>query len=533
MAKKEPEPRIEQLMAEHLDAANRFFDDPAEALRVLVGRYYLAALKTGGSPGALMDTLMRHLPYARQMAVLGDETDWELRELQARASLEAFVHITKPDYEGTLHQQLICRRVQAAHEQDGGRLYIGMPPRHGKSEIASVRTPAWQLGRDPSTKILLIANTQQLADTFSRQCRDLVFGDPVYRKLFANVQPDPAKQAQSEWRTSEGGGVKAVGAGVSISGHGADLIIIDDPHGDDDWQNPAVLQRVYDWYTSAVRTRLLPGGSIVLLMTRWHVNDIVGRLLALAETESEADKFDALVLPGIAQADDALGRAEGQALWPERFDLDWLASQRALSEEWFEAQYQQNPVAFSDYVFRADWIKRGGRPAKADAKVFWTADFAISMTERSDYNVLARWWQKGKRLYMLDHRRYRGDIVGTLEVMRDLTRRYGGETLYLPDDSVEQTMKPIIKRDFPSWRIRTEALAGDKRMKSQLAAAAMSKGMVCFCNGQAGLDAFIEELLAFPNGVHDDCVDALSLAAWVAFGKLGEFQMIVGGRVVE
>lgn len=537
------QPDIEALMLANMDAANKLFDDPVEALRVLAGHYYLESLRKSGFTGPLTDVMFKHLPYARQLADLGNEETWDLRQLQAAESLEAFVTISKADYEATAHQRLICREVQRVVDAPDGRLYIGVPPRHGKSEIASIRLAAWQLGRDPSTRILLICNTQQLADTFSRQCRDLVFGDPIYRRLFSNVLPDPARQAASEWRTAEGGGMKAVGAGVTISGHGADLIIIDDPHGDEDWQNPQQLERVYEWYTSSVRTRLQPASSIVLLMTRWHVNDIVGRLLALPELEPEADRFDSIVLRAIAGVDDPLGRPEGAALWPERFGLDRLAKQRAQSEQWFEAQYQQNPVAFSDYVFRREWIARAPMIELAEGdRVFWTADLAITDSQRSDYNVLALWTVKDGKLWLLDHRRFRGTIDLTLRIVAELTELYGAGEMYTPEDVVENIARPILRREFKGWTFPTHALQGDKRAKAQTAAALMSAGRVVFCEGHPGLDKFIEEVLAFPNGLHDDCVDVLSLAAHLSRGWSGmrvgdkndepEVQLFIGGKSI-
>lgn len=491
--------------------------DPVAALRRLQARFYHAALAApyAAQPylAGLMQIEREYLPYLQSLADARGRQEWAEVEYRARHSFEAFVHLTKPDYESTRHQTFMARRIQTAVEAPSGRLYIGMPPRHGKSELCSTRLPAWALGRDPSLLVMLVCNTQELASMFSRRIRDFVFGDPLYQRLFPAVQPDAAKQSQAEWLTTAGGGLKATGVGGTISGRGADLLIIDDPHKDDDWHNDEVLRRVYDWYMSAARTRLSPGASVVLLMTRWHERDLAGRLLVTGEQEPDADQFETAVLPAIAGENDALGREPGEALWPERFDLAALAKQRAGSPETFEALYQQNPQAFSDYLFDAgDFVHV--KYAAGDS--FWTADLALTMNERSDYCVLARWVYAGGILTLTAARRYRGDIQVTLSQMAELVAIEPHSRLYMPRDAVELSAQPILAQRFSGWGFPLIQVGMvDKRVKAMKAAALATEGRLAFVSTAPGVEYFMRELAEFPNGEYDDCVDALSVAARV------------------
>lgn len=497
------------------EAETLFFADPPAALRRLVGRYYHSALahpQGNNFMYPLMRTLTEHLPLVERLAGSDGTQDWDRITFQARSSLMAFVQITKPDYRAASHHELMARRIQAAAESDGGRLYIGLPPRHGKSELCSIRLPAWFLGSNPSLNVMLVCHTQELASQFSRMTRDFVFGDPLYRLIFPDVQPDPNRQAMADWRTTRGGGLRAVGVGGNISGHGADLLVIDDPHKDDDWLNDEALRRVYDWYASAARTRLSPTASVVLLMTRWHTQDLAGRLLAQTE---DGDRFDQVVLPALAGPDDPLGRVEGAALWPERFDLESLSKQRAVSEEVFQSLYQQNPQAFSDYLFNASdivWVES----LPLSGSEFWTGDFAVTMNERSDYTVLARWNYSQGVLTLLEAHRYRADVAGSLDHISELVARHPESRLYLPRDPVERTIVQVLGPRFPTWGFPSVKMGNvDKRVKAQSAATLARAGLLHFTRGALGVEHFVSELLEFPNGDYDDCVDALSVAARV------------------
>lgn len=505
------------------------FDDPVAAIKRLAGRFYAGAMSGQYAPAhynALNRTLTELLPYIEGYVASVDDRDWDFIEYRARHSLQAFTQITNSDYKVAAHHVALFNRIQATLGKGWGRLYTGMPPRHGKSEICSIRLPAWWLGNHPDNNVVLVCNTQELANEFSRQCRELVFHDPLYRRLFPAVLPNPDKQAVTNWRTTKGGGVRAVGVGASLTGHGADLLIIDDPHKDDDWLNDEQLDRVYKWFASSARTRLSPGAPIILLMTRWHTRDLAGRLLMESEG---ADEYESLVLPALALEGDVLGRAPGDALWPEHFDVEGLEKQRAVSEVVFQSLYQQNPEAFSDYVFEADdvvWIESESELDK-DAPVFWTGDLALTMNDRSDYNVLARWRYQSGLLVLDDLRRYRGDTGVTMRVFAELTERYPDEQMYFPNDPIESAIRPTLADRFPRWGFPLVRMPRtDKRVKAQEAAALAYKRSVAYRRGYPGVDAFVSELLEFPNGTHDDCVDALACAAhvvrtWGAAGHIG------------
>lgn len=458
-------------------------------------------------------------PLALQEREASQGVDWSVIQFQARHSLQLYTQIAEHSYIVARFHQHLFSRIQEAVEKDAGRIYVGMPVRHGKSEICSVHLPAWYIGNNPDKNVMLICATQELANNFSRRVRDFISESHIYRTLFPQVKPSNTRWAANEWRTTEGGGLKAIGAGGNVSGFGADLLIIDDPHQDDDWLVERQLQNVFDWYVSAARRRCQPGCSIVLLMTRWHERDLAGRLIELPTIpgSEDADVFDQCLLQAIAGPDDPIGRAEGEYLWPEHYTEEEYKRQRAASEERWQAMYQQNPQAFSDRLFREGNIKWLDKAPPEGGKYFWTADFAVSMSARADYNVIAYWqWHDGA-LTLLDFRRYRGDANTSVEVLAALLEKYEKMQIWIPNDTVELALVPVFRDRFRDIRwpeIKTGQM--DKREKAQAAAALFEEGRIQFIKGMPGVDRFVHEVMRFPNYDHDDCVDVLSLAAMKA-----------------
>ena len=219
------------------------------------------------------------------------------------------------------------------------RLMVAMPPRHGKSELASTWQPFWLLCRDPSKRILLASYGADFAARWGRRVRELVqdIGGEY------GVHINPASRSVARWDTTAGGGMVCVGVGGSLTGRGADLLIIDDPVKSSAEATSRVYRdRLWDWYRSTARTRLEPGGSVILIMSRWHQADLAGMVL----DDEYGETWDTLRLPALAETDDALGRSEGNPLWPERYGIEQLSEARAeLGSYYWQAMYQQSPAA--------------------------------------------------------------------------------------------------------------------------------------------------------------------------------------------
>ncbi len=225
---------------------------------------------------------------------------------------------------------------------------IFMPPRHGKSETVTIRYSAWRLENDPKLNIIVGSYNQKLANRFSRRIRRIAEERIVLSK---------DRKAVDEWETKEGGGVRAVGVGAGVTGFGADLVMIDDPvKGRSHAESKTIRDNTWEWYTDDVYTRLEPKGAVVLIQTRWHEDDLAGRLKK-AEANG-GDRWDVVSLPAIAEADDPLGRKIGEALWPQRFDVKALDRIRQQQGSYsFNAMYQQRPVAREGNVFKREWFE--------------------------------------------------------------------------------------------------------------------------------------------------------------------------------
>lgn len=409
--------------------------------------------------------------------------------------------------------------IQAATEATDGRLYIAIPPRHGKSELVSVRLPAWYLGKNPAARVIHASYTSDLSNEFSRQVRALVRDDARYRAIFPEMQLDSERKRITDFRTTAGGSFRSVGVGSGITGHGADLLIIDDPHKEGDAESLAVLDGVYNWYVSAARTRLAPGASIVFIMTRWHQLDLAGRLLSLRDS----DHWKAITLPALAGADDLLGRLPGAALWPEQYSVAALERIRGHDGQRFEALYQNDPRGVSALAMEYDDFRLGAIPDIGIA--FMTVDLAVSEREEADYTVIARWlWHAGD-VHLLDYARFRAQFPVARERILAWAERYADDRLYFPEDPLERPMMQLLRRDLGRHRLQGHKIKGDKREKAAPLAVLVADGRF-YTHAEGGRDNdFINELCQFPQGRFDDCVDAAALAVDVINSKPGVFAM--------
>lgn len=472
----------------------------------LIGRLFqIASSKTSMAKSAVESLLNRRQgDRGRQASAI----EWLM------ADFGRFIDYTNADYVMTSFHRYLIDRISHHALKDGGRLYIGMPPRHGKSELCSVMLPAWYLGLNPNKQVIHISHSAGLSKSFSRRVRLFISSNERYKELFPDVVLDPERKPIEDWKIFGGdGGFMTKGMGAAISGHGADLLIIDDPHKDDDWMSPNRLEFVWDHYTRAVSTRLMPGASIIFLMTRWHPLDLAGRLLQ----ESSSD-WEEITIPALAGADDVFGRAPGAALWPERYSAERLREIRLeIGERSFGALYQNNPRATGDVMFRRDDIVfSDDEPAliggMARFHPFWTFDLASTAKERSDYTVMARWQYDGSKLWLLDSQRGRWTFPVVQDRIAALYEEYPKDAFVFPNDVLELLAYQQLAHRMGSLRLYTIPMAGDKVQKATPLAALVESGRFVVCSDKGDNAAFVRELCDFPLGVHDDSVDAASLA---------------------
>jgi len=311
------------------------------------------------------------------------------KELQsrhnARNHLLPFIKYTFPDYKiGNMHR-IICDEFERVERGETTRLMIFTPPRHGKSEISSKRFPAWFLGRNPNRQIISASYSSDLAGDFGREVRNIV-DDSKFRVLFPHVSLARDSSAKDRWHTSVGGSYVAAGVNTATTGRGADILNIDDPVKDRaEAESESTQRRIWDWYRSTAYTRLMPGGRIILTMTRWHPKDLAGKLLE--EQENGGDKWRVINMPAFNE--------HQKALWPERYDENALTQIRnAIGEREFGALYMQNPKVDGSAFFDISNVLSDNKPidikGPIDA-VFATIDTAIKTGKKNDGTAVCIW----------------------------------------------------------------------------------------------------------------------------------------------
>ena len=288
----------------------------------------------------------------KEFLKLAMKLDEKTKQTKIHSDFLSFVRHVWPQFIEGKHHQKIAEKFNDIANGKIKRLIINMPPRHTKSEFASFLLPAWMVGRKPDLKIIQTTHTTELAIRFGRKAKTLI-DSPEYQQIFKTRLREDS-QAAGKWETAQGGEYYAAGVGSAITGRGADLLIIDDPHSEQDALNMTAMERAYEWYTSGPRQRLQPGGAIVLVMTRWNMKDLTGALLK-SQKELKSDKWEIIEFPAILPS--------GKAVWPGYWKLEELESVKAsLSIGKWNAQWMQNPTAEEGSLIKREWWKTWEKP---------------------------------------------------------------------------------------------------------------------------------------------------------------------------
>ena len=439
-----------------------------------------------------------------------------------RKRLLPFVERFNGDYQaGWVHKD-ICRRLEQFSRdvvaKKSPRLMLFMPPRHGKSTLASVAFPAWHLGRNPEHEFISCSYSGSLAMGFSRKVRQLL-REPTYKTAF-ETRLDPDSQSAEAWLTTVGGGYVAAGVGGGITGKGAHVLVIDDPiKNREDSESENNRSANWDWYTSTAYTRLAPGGGILVILTRWHDDDLAGRLLKA--TDEGGDEWEVVRYPAVAEEDEPY-RQQGDALHGERYSLRALAQIRnAVGPRDWSALYQQNPVSDDGEYFTRDMIKYYDvDDVDPDEMRYYCAwDLAIGKRDRNDYTVgMIVGVNERDELYIMDVVRGRYDGFEIVERILDLYEQWKPSMVGIEKGHIEMALGPFLEkriRERGLYEIYIKDLKTGRRDKEARARAIqgrMQQGMVFFPREALFTGPMVAELLRFPSGIHDDQVDAL---AWL------------------
>lgn len=455
----------------------------------------------------------------------------------ARRRLIEFIKQFYPKYkDGWVHHDICARLEQFAKDVEEGRnprLMLLMPPRHGKSQIASQMYPAWHLGHYPNHEFIACSYNLPLALKFSRSVRSLLRSEK-YKRLFDQAVIDDDNQSAEEWRllpkkgTIEAGGYVAAGIGGGITGKGAHVLVIDDPiKNAEEADSPDIREKIWDWYVSTAYSRLAPGGGVLIIQTCWHDDDLAGRIQTLMREDPEADQFEVIKYPAIAEEDEPF-RKKGEALHPERYTLEALLRiKRVQGLRFWSALYQQDPVPNEGAYFTKDMIvyrTEGVDPSRMNVYQAW--DFAISEKKHNDWNVgVTVGVDYSDNVHVLEVRRFK--TSDALEIVNNMIAMYQNypkvQILGVEDGQIWRTMKTLFDKRCAETRIypsvEVQKPITDKQVRARPLQGRMRARKVTLPAASPWVDDVIKELLRFPSGVHDDIVDALAWAVTLLLGR--------------
>ena len=424
-------------------------------------------------------------------------------------------HIWAAFIEGYHHTKMADAFDRVANG-DLKRLIINMPPRHTKSEFASYLLPAWYLGKNPEKKIIQIAHTAELAVGFGRKVRNLV-GSEDFKEVFPNVALQSDSKAAGRWNTNKGGEYFAIGVGGAVTGKGADVLIIDDPHSEQEGQSgdPSVFDRVYEYYTSGPRQRLQPGGSIVIVMTRWHKRDLTGQILKAQQTRKGVDDWEVIEFPAILPS--------GKSLWQEFWDIKELEKLKAeLPVAKWSAQYQQDPTSEEGAIVKREWWKNWEYENPPECEfVIQSWDTAFLKTQRADYSAYTTWGvfykeNKGSgtiepNVILLDAFKERMEFPELKKKAFDHWKEWQPDAFIVEGKAAGMPLIFELRSMGIPVSEYTPSRGNDKIARVNAVADLFASGIV-WAPEKRFSEEVIEEFAAFPSGDHDDLVDSSTQA---------------------
>ena len=428
-----------------------------------------------------------------------------------------FVEVAWPTFIGGRHHAKMADAFERVANGTCKRLIINMPPRHTKSEFASYLLPAWFLGKYPHKKIIQCSHTAELAVGFGRKVRNLVDTE-AYHQIFPELSLSADSKAAGRWNTSKGGDYFAIGIGGAVTGKGADVLIIDDPHSEQEAAiaevNPDIYDKTYEWYTSGPRQRLQPGGAIVVVMTRWSKRDLTGQILKDAAANDSIGEWEVIEFPAILPSD--------KPLWPEFWELEELLKvKRDVPNSKWMAQYQQNPVSESAAIVKREWWQEweGDDPPQCDF-ILQSWDTAFEKTQRADYSACTTWGvfyqpddtgAEQANIILLNAFRDRMEFPQLKQVAVEEYREWEPDSVIIEKKAsgapliYEMRAMGIPVQEFTPTR------GNDKISRLNAVSDLFASGRV-WAPATRWAEEVIDEVAEFPAGSNDDYVDTVSMA---------------------
>ena len=424
-----------------------------------------------------------------------------------------FLEFVKYLWDGVIlgrHHKILAEKLNRVAQGKCKRLMVMLPPRHSKSEFASTYFPAWMMGLNPALKIIQATHTAELAVRFGRRVRNII-DSQEYQHVFPQISLSADNKSAGRWTTDDGGEAFYSGVGGAITGRGADLLIIDDPHSEQDAMSPTAMESAWEWYTSGPRQRLQPGGTIVLVMTRWSSKDLAGRLLK-RQTEENADQWEVVEFPAIMPESD-------EPLWGEFWKKEELLSVKAsLPVAKWNAQWMQNPTAESGSIVKREWWQKWEHDDIPSCHtVIQSYDTAFSKKETADYSAITTWGifdpEDGSEqaIILLDANRYRVDFPELKKIALEEYKYWEPDIVLIEAKASGTPLTHELRRMGIPVQSYSPSRGQDKIARMNSVSPMFESGMIWATDDQFA-DEVIEEMASFPFGEYDDFCDSSTMA---------------------
>ena len=450
-----------------------------------------------------------------------DELSVRNKNKAAYDDLIEFCKRMQPDYKVGRHHRILADQLMALEDGSKDRVCVNIPPRHGKSQLVSIFYPAWFLGRNPGKKVMMVSHTTDLAVDFGRKVRNLIASES-YVEIFPEVALAVDSKSAGRWNTNFGGEYFACGIGSALAGRGADLLLVDDPHSEQDVINGnfSVFEKAYEWFTFGARPRLMPGGRVAIVQTRWHREDLTGRGTNDMIKNELADQYEIVEFPALLNAEDADGKPIMKPLWPEFFDLAALERTKASMPAFqWNSQYQQKPTAEEASIVKREWwgIWPHDQPPHVEY-VIMSLDAAAEKHNRADYTALTTWGvffnedENAHHLILLDSIKKRLEFPELKQLSMEEYTKWEPDAFIVEKKSAGTAIYQEMRRmGLPVQEYTPHRGTGDKLARLNSVADIIASGMA-WVPSTRWADELVEEIAGFPFMSNDDLVDSTVMA---------------------
>lgn len=440
---------------------------------------------------------------------------------KCRDDLIEFCKAMQEGYKVGAHHRRLASLLMDCESGEKDRVTVSIAPRHGKSQMTSIFFAAWFLGRNPNKQVMLVSHTADLAVDFGRKVRNL-FDTPEYQKIFPGVSLAVDSKSAGRWNTNKGGVFYATGVGSSLAGRGADLLIVDDPHSEQDMLagNFDSLETAYKWFLIGARTRLMPGGRVVVVATRWHKSDLIGKLITDMSKDEGVDQYEVVEFPAILNEN----TDKEKALWPEFFDLEALRRTRSTMPAYqWNAQYQQNPTGDTSSICKREWWRKWPEEEPPQCEyLIQCIDAAAELNNRSDYTSITTWGvflneETGlHNIILLNSVRARMEFYQLKERVLEEYNYWEPDSCLVEKKSSGTALYQELRRmgvpvgEYTPHR-GTINNPNNKYMRLNAVTDMIREGLV-WVPQTRWAEQLVEEVAEFPYGDHDDTVDTTIMA---------------------